>query len=243
MNNILDSIYLIPVLLEHFESPTANTATILKDNNINPEEYRDMQNLLKYHHNFIKSGVQNYALLRLGLAEYFDKYLSSIWLKLGIINEQLLLLDYASGNGQYSDKFLETNPLSCAICIDKNHSGSIVKKNKFLHTVDFEKQPDWWKGYREQMDIVLMSELLHCKEPNEHGYLLVSAKNLLKTSGKLIIVENEDYCMEYRISKLKNRFIPLPDMDKITKTAKEFGLNCTNSTKIKKHQIYVFEKI
>ena len=243
VKNLLDSIYLIPVLLEHYKSPSAQTAAILKDNDIDPEEFRDLQHLLQYHRDFICSGVQNYLLLRIGLSEYFDKYLSEVWSKLEIVDKQLMLLDYASGNGQYSDKFLEMNPDSCAICIDKDHIGAKVKRNKFLHNVNFEYQPDWWYGYKDQIDIVLMSELLHCKEPKDYVYLLSSANNLLKPTGKLILIENNDNCMAYRISKLKGRHIPLPDMAKVNKITEGFGLQCIKLINIKNHWIYVFEKI
>jgi len=114
-NKVINSIYLIPALLEALEgNKEQHILDILKEFEIdNIEEYRGLNSLLKYHYKIIKNdfnGEDLYPLLRKGLNEYYDKYLNDFWKIINIQNTNKKLLDYGCGTGCYSRSFKKDNP-------------------------------------------------------------------------------------------------------------------------------------
>jgi hypothetical protein len=243
VKTLLDSIYYIPVLLEHLREPTHNSRIILTEANIDPEEFRPLQNLLEYHLKFIQGNGENYPLLRQGLKEYFDVYLKDIFKVIGETNQNVIMLDYGSGSGYYSDQFLSDNPDSVAIAVDKEHGQIKSRPNKYLLHIDFEKDPEWYNHYREYFHRVLLSELLHCKDLQGQKYLIGSALALLQPGGRLIINENVDYCMQYRISRLKGRQRTVVAPWDIEDLMRKFKVKQINHKTINNYHIYVYEKI
>lgn len=241
-----DSIYLIPVLLDHFKKPTKLTATVLSKvfelSEKDIQEFRKAEKLLQYHYQFIQGG-DNYPLLRQGLAQYFDLYLRKIFQKIELTNNKWSVLDYGCGSGQIGLRFKEDNPESKVYSLDKVNPIPLKDygSSSFI-CVDFEKAPLWYKQYPEAFDCVIMSELLHCKNLRWQLYLVNSAHKILKPKGMLIVIENIDYCMAYRIHKLKktaaNVITPL-ELQKLV--LGKFRLK--KHTNIHQHQIYVYEKI
>lgn len=243
---ILDSIYIIPVLLDHMDNPRIETARVLGHAGIGKsklEEMKKIRPLLEYHFGIIRNDFNKsgdaYVLLRDGLKTYFDQYLSKIWFELGIRDTDKRLLDYGAGAGQYSDKFLEENMAGDVMMVDKE-----VTRPDMVQ-IDFEKDPSWYDPHREQFDLVLLAEVLHCKDEAMQKHLIQTSRMLLKPNGHLIIVENIDHAMAYRISRLKGEPRPVLDEKEIQALIEtENGrFKEVSKLQIEQHKIYRYEKV
>lgn len=236
IQNILDSIYIIPVILDHLEEPTVTTRKILKENQISDAtlvQCDAMRHLLMYHREIIANNYQpNYDLLRTGLKEYFDTNLSDVFYQLHLA-EPMHVLDYGAGDGRMARKFQEDYPNSTVLTMDRKDSDI---------NVDFEQEPHWFKSYINTFDVVILSEVLHCKQQVVRHYVIDSIHEMLHRGGHLVIIENEDYCMEYRISKIKQGDFSVLS-DKTVKALCSDGFKLNTELKINKHTIYDFIKI
>lgn len=239
---ILDSIYLIPVILDHLEDKNnkETTQNILDEFKITDKQLKELEkikDLLCYHRDTIVSGFSgNYPLLRKGLKQYWNLYLSTFFNKLDMVGESNVFLDYACGDGQVGRKYKELNPLSKIIYVDRK---AIDNSSP---AVDFEHDPNWYIALFESVDIVLLSEVLHCKDDYWQNYLIKSSHSMLVPGGKLIVIENEDYCMEYRINKIKKSNVKVITKSTLVKlTEKLFKIK--KRVKIQSHTAYVFTKI
>lgn len=243
---ILDSLYVVPALLDIMDKPTAEAARVLGHNGIGKaklEEMRKLRPLLEYHLMILQDGFKEsafgYPKLRDGLKAYFDQYLSKIWFELGIRDTTKRLLDYGAGVGQYSDQFLADNMSGDVVMIDKE------KTRPDITQINFEEDSSWYsnENYFEQFDLVLLAEVLHCKDLKMQKYLIQSGRLCLKPKGHLIIVENVDYAMAYRISKIKNEQRPVLDEKDIQKLMDGERFEFISQIQIEQHKIYRYEKI
>lgn len=243
INQLLDSIYLIPALLDHLDNPTDNTHQILQNNGINNDlviQAGDIRHLLEYHKWIVQNNFRpNYTLLREGLAEYFEHYQSNLFKDFDIVGKAWMFLDYGCGEGRKTKQFLIDNPESSAVMVDKVNDHN----QKNMLEVDFEKNPYWFQGYIDMFDLILLSEVLHCKKPIIQEYLLISSLKMLKTGGKLLIVENVDHCMEYRISKIKGQAMPLVTVQAVFSLMKPLGVTLSDIKYNQNHISYLYEKI
>lgn len=242
LHKILDSIYIIPAILDHLDNPTETTTKLLLSAGIGPkqiEECREVRELLLYHYKVIVTGYSpNYDQLRDGLVQYFEAHLSDMFKKLGIIEKEWRVLDYGCGNGQVSTQFLKDNPDSYALRVDRDS----VNITNFKR-IDFETQPYWYKPYTNTFDLVILSEVLHCKDHNGQLYLIDSSIQLLRDKGTLIVVENKDYCMEYRISKIKQNNFKVLNEWHVRELTQGSNLALLNMITINRHNIYEFQKV
>lgn len=239
ISDIIQGAYLLPVLLSHWDSPTPETTKILKDVDIS-EMYK-LRDLIKYHAYFLRTGIENYPLLRKGLDQYFNIFLCEIFNILDINRKELYMLDYGAGNGEYSKQFIFDNPKSQVLAVDKSFNTSVGRRISYLN-MDFELYPDWYNAYYNTFDVVLMSELLHCKNFKGQEYLIHSAQMMLKKGGILIINENIDYEMAWRISKLKGYNRPVVDEKRIVELTKD-RFQRKQYEIINQHHVYVYERI
>lgn len=245
IKQLTDSIYLLPIVIDHIQNPSELTATILKENSVTNEdieEYKKVNNLLLYHLHCIQSNWKsNYHLLRVGLQEYFCNYLSNVFKELNIVDKAWKVLDYGCGSGQLGMQFEQDNPESRVMYLDRTREDGIDKKRFIL--CDFERYPDWYKGCKGEFDCVLMSELLHCKTIEGQHYLVNSAHNILKPGGFLIIIENIDYCMAYRMNRLKKEAkLNVVTAERVGFLTAAFFVLLKETT-ILNHKIYIYEKI
>ncbi len=262
VQEILDSIYIIPILLQHIEEPNENTRAFLHEHGITEDmisksmspavrkqagpgvifPLMELKPLLEYHLEFIRNGNPPYDLLRMGLNQYFDQYLFKCFQLLGEVNQKVLMLDLGSGDGSYADQFLRDNPESQVICVDKAHTNAFKRLGKQIHTVDFEKDPEWYHMFVNTFDRVLISELLHCKTERGQSEIIAQALTMTKKFGKIIINENEDYAMAYRISQIKHKPHYIIDLDRVTTLMRDRAVLRKTIT-INKHTFYVFQKL
>lgn len=243
INRIYDSIYIIPAILDYLDKPTDEALAILYSNGITDEvitELSKQQALLQYHQciieNKFKSDPKLYPLLRKGLKQYYNQYLSGIFQKLNIVKTTWQALDYGCGDGQMSDQFLKDNPHANIIRVDREPGKNIL-------TVDFETNPAWFQQYMNSLDLVIMSELLHCKELSGQEYIIRSADAMLKSHGKALIVENIDYCMAFRISRLKKKVHKVVTESDVEHLAQLVNWKKIAEFQINRHKIYLYEKI
>lgn len=146
--------------------------------------------LLEYHHQVADTGKGQYPLLRHGLGVYFDLFLSTVFQQLGIKDQVgWQALDYGGGSGHWGRQFLVDNPESTVQLLDRNVG----------MYVDFEKKPNWWHSHLKRFDLVILSEVLHCKGPDVRRYLVDSSFQVLKPGGLLLVHENLDYFMGLRL--------------------------------------------
>ena len=244
---LLDSVYLIPAILDHMKQPTKESAYLLANNGIGKshlEEARKIEMLLRYHLKMVKEDfVPDYPALRIGLQQYFDLYLKDIWQKIEMVDKPWRLLDYGAGSGQYSDQFLADNMVGEVMMIDKEQSRPDIVQ------IDFEQQPGWYAEYGQQFDVVLLAEVLHCKDEKMQNYLIQSSRIMLKDNGFLVVVENIDYAMAYRISKIKGTPYPVLDEKYMIGLMEQYtqlgggNLIIRKQERIQQHIIYVYEKI
>jgi len=143
---VIDSSYVVPALLEYSEGNRSEyILLILEQYGINPEDYSGLTNLLDYNSEVITSGfIPNYELLRKGLVEHFDYFLSDFWKSLSLKLDKPLLLDYCGGKGQYSKAFEKFYKNGKAILLDREYGLKI----------DFEKDPGWYVNQKEKYDII-----------------------------------------------------------------------------------------
>ena len=241
VTSIIEAAYILPVLIEHWKNPTNESWAILNKHGIDQAELYKYNHLLEYHEQFLRTRAENYPLLRKGLDQYFENDLSEIFNKLGINHKQWYFLDYAAGNGAYAKQFIFDNPWSTALCVDKSLATSLGKRINYM-TVDFEKNPDWYKPYLEEFDAILLSEILHCKNFTGKEYLINSSTYMLKKGGILIVNENYDLEMQWRISQIKGKTTRLiTDEDIYELTKKRFEL--INKQTINQHTAYVLQKL
>lgn len=243
LGQVLDSIYLIPVILDHLEEPTVTTTMILQQNSITVydlEEFKKIKSMLQYHVHAVQNNYAgNYPLLQKGLAEYYDSYLSQMFENIGIAHKRWVILDYGCGSGIVGEQFLSDNPNSSVFFMDKEDYTNGIGLNK---KVDFEKEPGWYVDYYAHFDAIIMSELLHCKKKEGQEYLIRSSYEMLKPGGILIIVENVDYCMAYRISKIKHEEHDIVDLEQIDALTKKM-FRIEQIKQIQRHKIYELKKI
>lgn len=247
INKVLDSIYLIPAILDHLDHPTQNTKSILVNNGVanesDLETLSKLRHLLEYHLHIIQNKYSpNYELLRDGLVEYFNQYLSDVFLELGFEDKQLYMMDYCCGAGQYGKQFKELNPDSFIHFVDKVINPELFKTGS-CSAINFETNPNWHKPFNDSADVILLSEILHCKNRKWQNYLIHSSHKILKDKGQLIIIENIDHCMEFRIKKLKS-----DNSIKLLSEHDIYNLTCSSFKFLKKidkqrHNIYLHEKI
>lgn len=235
IHNIMDSPYIIPVIFDHLENPTSTTHAIIRENKIldsTIEQFKKLSALMKYHEN----RKEDYPLLQYGLKAYFETNLSSVFRELGIVAQDISMLDYGAGSGVVSEQFKKDNPMSFVTMVDK------VSYCKGTLLYDFEKEPDWYVQYEKYFDLVILSEVLHCKTDKVQEYLIDSSHSMLNDKGKLLIIENIDHCMAWRIGKLKNGHYPIVGPGRVSELTIPRNFIITNNIKLGRHIAYLFQK-
>ena len=219
VDTVIEQAYLLPALIEYFslgeDSPVpvhlervfelsfgVGKAYIPK-----LRELKQYQDLLRYHWGFLKEqgkvfGNNNYDTLRKGLSAYFDKNLSHIFTELELVGTSYRFLDYGSGGGQYARKFKELNPNATVTTVDRKDADI---------NIDFESFPSWYEQITKKYDIVLLSEVLHCKDSATRNYLLKSSLELLNDNGQIIVVENVQAGLDWRLRELTDGGRELPE--------------------------------
>lgn len=237
--------YVLPIILAHLEKQEEWHYYFFRELGISAfdlRQFKKVESLVKYH---VKSAEENgdYGLLRQGLAEYFREYLTGIWQMVSLVDTDKSLLDYGCGAGEYSRQWLLDNPRGSAVLVDKApYYGKELFKGAEYKQVDFLKDKGWFSQFFWQFDVVLLAEVLHCKEDADREYLWKSARLMLKTGGSMVIIENVDWAMQLRLSRNGGGGQVLtPEMIKAMIPSEYFILRSIH--KINSHYIYRYDKL
>jgi SAM-dependent methyltransferase len=166
----------------------------------------DCQALLEYEFSMMQQQLDGafetdpakYVALRGGLENYSVAFLPDMhqWVaeqgKLSVPNP-LKFFDYCGGNGGYLASFLAANPTAQGLLYDREPgltkaSGAVLARMG-IKAGDAFKDDQFFANHAGAYDVVLLSEILHCKGPAERQFLLQRAKSLLKLSGVLLVIE------------------------------------------------------
>lgn len=205
IDSIIQNAYTLFLLDEHFTKPSYNTRLHLDSQNIDPNLFFKYKHLISYNVKFLRTGELHYDLLRKGLQEYYENELFRLFPLLGLKNLTVNFLDFGCGSGVYADDFLKYNPSSKVFAVDVDISGVCNKENKTVLLIE----KDWHIPYLNKFDFILLCEVLHNKTYAEKIQIIELCFSLLSPKGCLIIGENSDTAMAYRISKSKKRDAPI----------------------------------
>lgn len=240
----MDSVYLLEVVLEHLERPSLATTRIIQEHQIDTRDAKEIRHLLEYHYNITQTQYRDaeifYPMLRMGLKEYFDKYLTEGYVRITEkMPEPHSILDFGAGEGHVAKWMRRRYKSALVYTLDK------APIEDPLHIkVDFEEKPDWWRDkWEESFDLIILSEVLHCKKPLTQMYVIDTCEHLLKKKGRLVIVEPVDYVMARRIAKLKKAtgYAVLDEHHIRELMPSSFILH--NIIRVQKHKFYQYEKI
>lgn len=167
-----------------------------------------------------KTKLKNYDKLRAGLAQYFETELNHLFDQFGLIDKEWFVLDLGAGNGQYLQQFLMDNPGSTGVAVDRVKPPVCTIP---FHVADIESE-SWINDFPyEKFDLVILSEILHCKDHDGQDKIIQDCKKLLKPGGLILINENEpDGWFQWRMDLFANgKALSFRDIDEI---ARDHGL-------------------
>ena len=141
-------------------------------------------------HETYKISDEQYDLLREGLELYSRYNLSNCFQYCGLTGKQINVLDYGGGNGGLLIDFIKYNPSSKGILVDRKKANNEEFGEEIVsHAIDFEINPLWHTQYEDRFDMIILSEVLHCKNKKGRQYLIDSSHCMLKPGGILFIIE------------------------------------------------------
>lgn len=160
------------------------------------------QGLLEYEFSMMKQQLDSnfttdpamYQQLRGGLEHYARAFLPDMhdWITQQVAFDGALFFDFCGGDGGYLHSFLKTWPQAQGMLFDREPgmrgSHDVVSRTG-IKAGDAFGDDQFFRNHAGAYDVVLMSEILHCKGPEDRQFLLQRAKSLLKPTGVLLVVE------------------------------------------------------
>lgn len=163
--------------------------------------------LLEYEYSMIqqqldsnfKTDPAKYRSLRKGLENYAGAFLPEMvdWVARGgdaPMGAAPLMFDFCGGNGGYLRSFLRFNPSAQGLLYDRDPGAEMLKEPLVMNRMgikagDVMRDDQFFADHAGAYDVVLMSEILHCKGREDRLFMLRRAKSLLKPGGSVLIVE------------------------------------------------------
>lgn len=137
-----------------------------------------------------------YQKLRGGLEHYARAFLPDMhdWISRQVAFDGALFFDFCGGDGGYLHSFLKAWPQARGMLFDRApgvpHPDNLaVAPRMGIKAGDAFGDGQFFMNHAGAYDVVLMSEILHCKGPEDRLLLLQRAKSLLKPTGVLLVVE------------------------------------------------------
>ena len=151
-----------------------------------------------------------YAILRGGLAAYFHGHIKETFLDaiLPVVDYELpdlthstgvRVLDLGAGSGAYGLAVKEKRPVEVNLTLaDRKEVTSAlfaaVAADSIAVTIasaDFEEDPVWYGKFPfcASFDVIILAEVLHCKNVSTRTKLLLACRSILRQGGKLLVVE------------------------------------------------------
>lgn len=159
------------------------------------------QGLLEYEFSMMKQQLDSnfttdptmYQQLRGGLEHYARAFLPDMhdWITRQVAFDGALFFDFCGGDGGYLHSFLKTWPAANGALFDRAPGAPLpdVAPRMCVKAGDAFGDGQFFAQQAGAYDVVLMSEILHCKGPEDRLFLLQRAKSLLKPTGVLLVVE------------------------------------------------------
>lgn len=167
----------------------------------------DCQGLLEYEFSMMKQQLDSnfttdpamYQQLRGGLEHYARAFLPDMHHWIAGQNSVLpapnpCYFDFCGGDGGYLHNILHFRPTAQGMLFDRAPGMPPAGIHTHLDRMGIKAgdafgEDDWFATQTGAYDVVLMSEILHCKGPEDRLFLLQRAKSLLKPTGVLLVVE------------------------------------------------------
>ncbi len=131
-----------------------------------------------------------YHQLRKGLGAYFDQYLTSLFATMGLVDMKAQVLELGAGEGALASLFLAVNADSKYVATDR--FSTTTEHNVQIHELNFQTI-NWVEHLKqhnsEPFGLVILSEVLHCKDYPTNRQLLDDIFRLLPVGGQLLIME------------------------------------------------------
>lgn len=183
------------------------------------------QGLLEYEFSMMKQQLDSnfttdpamYQQLRGGLEHYARAFLPDMhdWISRQVAFDGALFFDFCGGDGGYMHSFLKTWPSAEGMLFDRAPGFTCpvgVVKRTAIMAGDAFGDDIWFTSQAGAYDVVLMSEILHCKGPEGRQFLLQRAKSLLKPTGVLLVVEQyPNLRLEWRMHDMTEAGQCLPE--------------------------------
>lgn len=139
-----------------------------------------------------------YAGLRTALGNYAEKFLPDMhdWVVRQAVMDGGRFFDFCGGDGGYLVNFLRKWPCAQGMLFDRApgcDADAILNVSPYdrmgIKAGDAFGSDEFFAQQAGAYDIVLMSEILHCKGPTDRQLLLRRAGSLLKPGGVVLIIE------------------------------------------------------
>lgn len=156
----------------------------------------------------LKTDPVKYTRLRQGLDNYAVAFLPDMrrWVTQQVGLDGAKMFDFCGGTGGYLHEFLRAWPQANGMLFDKMPGvihPSDVAMQMGVKQGDAMGDDRWFLDQIGAYDVVLMSEILHCKGPTERNFLLRRAKSLLKPNGVLLVIEQyPNLRLEWRMTDM-----------------------------------------
>ncbi len=162
----------------------------------------DCQGLLEYEFSMMNQQLDSnfvtdpamYQKLRGGLDNYARAFMPDMhyWITQQAALDGGLFFDFCGGDGGYLHSFLKAWPQAQGMLFDRAPKPPLnldTGPRMSVMVGDALGDHVWFACQAGAYDVVLMSEILHCKGPKDRQFLLQRAKSLLKPTGVLLVVE------------------------------------------------------
>lgn len=207
-------------------------------------EFSMMQQQLGGNH---KTDPAKYEQLRKGLDNYAVAFLPDMrrWVTQQVAFDGALMFDFCGGNGGYLHEFLRAWPQANGMLFDKApglvHPGDVALQMG-VKQGDAMGDDRFFLDQVGAYDVVLLSEILHCKGPTERNFLLRRAKSLLKPTGVLLIIEQyPNLRLEWRMTDMTEGGQCLSE-EEVTNEAWEAGFQAHSGIRSLSHYGIRFEQ-
>lgn len=165
----------------------------------------DCQALLEYEFSMMqqqldgnfKTDPAKYKALRGGLDNYAVAFLPDMhtWIadQAPTTTKTPRFFDYCGGSGGYLASFLATHKGAQGLLFDREpgvtKTSAAVLSRMGIMAGDAFGDDLFFTNHAGAYDVVLLSEILHCKGPSDRQFLLQRAKSLLRPDGVVLVVE------------------------------------------------------
>lgn len=140
---------------------------------------------------------EKYAQLRTALGNYSKRFLPDMhdWVVRQAVMDGGRFFDLCGGDGEYLLNFLRKWPSAQGLLYDRSPSIPVAQAcvdpyvRMGIKGGNAFADDQFFTNHAGAYDVVLLSEILHCKGPEDRQFLLRRAATLLKPGGVVLVIE------------------------------------------------------